>query len=240
MIYLLLGASGTGKTTLGQYLKEWGIPELISHTTRPMRQGESEGNPYYFVSEEEFRTMTMVETTYYNQHWYGTSTVEVHRVLCGNDNKSAYSIVDAHGVEQFIRVFGDAVKVIYIWVEPAEAMKRMGNRGDKEDDIIRRIKQAKDQNEFENLVYADYCIVNRNLKDSLRQLKAIVQEDLGTKYLDRILNRFHQQEWKGIHKYGQVLEQNHGDIFYRLEHLAEELTDGLMYIEWIKDYLKEV
>lgn len=238
MIYLLLGASGTGKTSLGQYLKEWGIPELISTTTRQQRHGESEGEPYYFVTEEEFRDTPMIEVTYYNHNWYGTSRAEVERVL--GESNTAFSIVDAKGVDQFINAFGEQVKVIYVWVEPAESMKRMGNRGDSEDDIIRRIKQAKDQNEFENLVYSDYCIVNRNLQDSTRQLKAIVQQDLDTRYLDRILNRFHQQEWKGIHKYGQVLEQNHGDPFYRLEHLAEELTDGLMYIEWIKDYLKEV
>lgn len=237
MIYLLLGASGTGKTTLGNYLKQWGIPELISTTTRQPRQGESEGNPYYFVTDEEFRRTHMIETTYYNQNWYGTSRAEVERVL--GESNTAYSIVDVKGVDQFMNAFGEQVKVIYVWLEPAEAMRRMGNRGDKEDDIIRRIKQAKDQNEFENLVYSDYCIVNRNLQDSTRQLKAIVQQDLDTRYLDRILNRFHQQKWKGIHKYGQVLEQNHGGILYRLEHLAEELTDGLMYVEWIKDFMKE-
>jgi len=237
MIYLLLGASGTGKTTLGNYLKQWGIPELISHTTRPMRQGESEGNPYYFVTDEEFRNTEMIETTYYNHNWYGTSRAEVERVL--GESNTAFSIVDAKGVDQFINAFYDQVKVIYIWVEPAEAMRRMGNRGDNEDDIIRRIKQARNDNEFENHCFADYCIVNRNLDDSLKQLRAIVQEDLDTKYLDRILNRFHQQKWKGIHKYGQVLEQNHGGILYRLEHLAEELTDGLYYIEWIKDKVKE-
>jgi hypothetical protein len=36
-------------------------------------------------------------------------------------------------------------------------------------------------------------------------------------------------------KYGISLEQNHGPFAYRLEHLAEELTDGLQYIEWIKE-----
>jgi len=55
------------------------------------------------------------------------------------------------------------------------------------------------------------------------------------RYKDRIDTRFNQQESKGIAKYSQALEQNHGRFDYRLEHLAEELTDGLMYVEWLKE-----
>lgn len=55
------------------------------------------------------------------------------------------------------------------------------------------------------------------------------------RYKDRIDARFEAQERKGIEKYGQVLEDNHGNLDYRLEHLAQELTDALMYVEWIKE-----
>lgn len=55
------------------------------------------------------------------------------------------------------------------------------------------------------------------------------------RFKDRIDARFSAQERKGIEKYGQPLEQNHGNYDYRLEHLAEELTDGLMYCEWLKE-----
>ena len=55
------------------------------------------------------------------------------------------------------------------------------------------------------------------------------------RYLDIIIDRFKAQEAKGVRKYGVLLEDNHGDIDYRLEHLSQELTDGLMYIEWYKD-----
>lgn len=55
------------------------------------------------------------------------------------------------------------------------------------------------------------------------------------RFKDRIDARFAAQERKGIEKYGQPLEQNHGNYDYRLEHLAEELTDGLHYLEWLKE-----
>jgi hypothetical protein len=55
------------------------------------------------------------------------------------------------------------------------------------------------------------------------------------RYKDRIDARFEAQEQKGIEKYGQRLEDNHGPHDYRLEHLAQELTDALIYVEWIKE-----
>lgn len=58
------------------------------------------------------------------------------------------------------------------------------------------------------------------------------------RYLDNITARFNRQEQKGVIKYGTLLEDNHGNYNYRLEHLAEELTDGLMYCEWLRESCK--
>ena len=55
------------------------------------------------------------------------------------------------------------------------------------------------------------------------------------RFKERVDARFEAQERKGIEKYGQPLEDNHGSFDYRLEHLAQELTDGLMYVEWLKE-----
>lgn len=54
-------------------------------------------------------------------------------------------------------------------------------------------------------------------------------------YWDRICALSAKQRAKGIETYGQGLESNPDDILKRIEHLEEELIDGLMYCEWIKD-----
>ncbi len=59
-------------------------------------------------------------------------------------------------------------------------------------------------------------------------------------YLDNIIHRLEQQIAKGKEKYGQTLEQNKASNLERLEHLAQELTDGLAYIEWIKEGLPKI
>ena len=60
-----------------------------------------------------------------------------------------------------------------------------------------------------------------------------------SRYLDRILARFERQKTKGKAKYGQPLEDNPRGVIEALEYLAEELTDGLMYVEEAIEKLKK-
>ena len=54
-IVVLCGKSSSGKDTLASYFKTQGYKFIISHTTRPMRENESEENPYYFISDKDFK-----------------------------------------------------------------------------------------------------------------------------------------------------------------------------------------
>lgn len=172
MIYLLLGPSGSGKSTLGSCLRDMGMPELISHSTRLMREGESECNPYHFVTREQFEQIPMIEYTEYAGNLYGTSKAEVERVL--SRGSSAFVIVDRHGVEAFKEIYGDLVKVIYVYIEPMSLWERMKTRGDDDKLIRSRILHAIATGELNNLNIADYCILNKDLDASIRQLKAII------------------------------------------------------------------
>ena len=59
-------------------------------------------------------------------------------------------------------------------------------------------------------------------------------------YWERINAIAERQRAKGINKYGVGLESNPAAIMERINHLQEELIDGLMYCEWIKDHLSEL
>ena len=59
-------------------------------------------------------------------------------------------------------------------------------------------------------------------------------------YWERICKLSDKQRAKGMETYGQGLEMNPADMLKRIEHLQEELIDGLMYCEWIKDKLMEL
>lgn len=59
------------------------------------------------------------------------------------------------------------------------------------------------------------------------------------KYWDRITAIYNRQLEKGLKKYGLPLEDNPASIDTRIRYIEEELVDALMYIEWIKDNVRE-
>lgn len=58
MIITLLGASGSGKSTVEKELSSHcGFKKIISYTTREPRPGEINGKDYFFISNDEFDEM---------------------------------------------------------------------------------------------------------------------------------------------------------------------------------------
>lgn len=58
-------------------------------------------------------------------------------------------------------------------------------------------------------------------------------------YWERICEISEKQRAKGMSKYGMGLENNSESILTRIRYIEEELIDGLMYLEWLKDALAE-
>lgn len=56
-IIYIMGKSSTGKDTIFKHLlsdKDLQLKTIVSYTTRPIREGEKEGNEYHFVGENDF------------------------------------------------------------------------------------------------------------------------------------------------------------------------------------------
>lgn len=69
-LVIIVGKTGTGKTTLANHLAEnFGYTKVVTCTTRKPREGEEDGVDYYFLSDEEFadadRSNRFFETTSY-------------------------------------------------------------------------------------------------------------------------------------------------------------------------------
>jgi len=176
-IFVLMGPSGCGKTTLGLEFRKWGIPELISHTTRKPRVGEVEGETYKFISKEEFDKLEKVEETCYAGNYYCLSTVEVNSKL--SNNKSVHCITDRHGMSMVKEMYGNKiVKVLFIGSAVEELAKRMRARGDSEENVQKRLANLIENKELDNGKYADYIVNNNDpvIEFAIRQIKEILKE----------------------------------------------------------------
>ena len=79
-VIAICGKAGSGKDTIKKLLFETysnsNLHKIIPTTTRPMREGESQGNPYMFTTKEQYTFWLLgghlVEATSFRDWFYGT------------------------------------------------------------------------------------------------------------------------------------------------------------------------
>ena len=139
-IIAIMGEAGTGKDSLMQEILKLKpmFHEIISCTTRPMRQGEAEGVNYYYYTPEQFGDRVlhdeMLECTVFNDWFYGTSYDSV-RSDCIN-----IGVFNPTGVENLLARPDVDVKVIRVVAEDKTRLLRQLNREKWPDvrEIVRR------------------------------------------------------------------------------------------------------
>ncbi len=118
-IVLVFGPSGSGKGTLVRMLREE-RPELIyaaSYSTRAMRPGETQGEPYFFKTREEFQEHVdkgdMLEWAEYSGNQYGTARAPLMEPVAAG--KVALKEMEIQGIEIVLsHLPREIVKLVYI------------------------------------------------------------------------------------------------------------------------------
>lgn len=172
-LYAIIGPPASGKSSIVKKLKDYGLPILISHTTRPMRKDEKDGIDYYFVDRTAFAKMNFVEKASYSNHFYGLTKEEVLSKV----NKHPISIVDIdlNGLEQLKKLLGDRLKSIYSLVDKDTIICRYLDQGENVDAINHRIEYAENKGEFNNWQIADHVVKNTGTIDTtVRQILSIM------------------------------------------------------------------
>lgn len=141
MILVLVGESASGKTTVSKILEEeMGYHRIISHTTRPMRVGEKDGDDYYFVRQDEFNRMLrndeFAESAAHGSWSYGTSKAELEKY--SGDDENCVAILNPVGLREFKKNGIENMFSVYINVDMRERIIKMLQRQDDIQETFRR------------------------------------------------------------------------------------------------------
>ena len=132
-IYLILGESGSGKTTIQTLLcKQHDLKAVSSYTTRPPR-GEDEIG-HIFVTDDEFDKLeNIVAYTEYNNNRYCATYEQI-------EDNDLY-VIDIDGIDFFKKVYrgNKDIKIIYILSPIHTRAERMEIRNEKFSKIMERV-----------------------------------------------------------------------------------------------------
>ncbi|MHC8732597.1 guanylate kinase [Arenicellales bacterium IMCC56312] len=176
-VFILSAPSGGGKSSLARALAENcdHVMTSVSHTTRNIRPGETDGVDYNFVDVDTFERMIaggeFVEYANVFGQYYGTSRDAIVGNLAAG--KSVVLDIDWQGARQVRDAFKDAVS-IYILPPSLEVLaERLSARG-REDDKQLQERLSKASSEMSHFNEYDYLMINTNFEDALLELENLV------------------------------------------------------------------
>ncbi len=179
-LFVVSAPSGAGKTTLCREARLV-IPDLaysVSATTRAPRPGEVNGVDFRFISEREFRSMLerneLAEWATVHGNLYGTPSKPLEAALA--TGKDVLLDIDTQGAAQLRQRYREAVLIFIVAPSMAELEQRLRERGaDAERDIARRLARAREEIKLWRTY--DYLIINRDVKEAMDQLLAVMQAE---------------------------------------------------------------
>jgi guanylate kinase len=182
-LVIVSAPSGAGKTTIVKHLlkSDLNLAFSVSATTRPPRDGETDGEDYYFLTVEEFRKRIRNDEfieweEVYKDHLYGTLKSEIERIW--KMGRVVIFDVDAKGGISLKKKFGTRSAALFIMPPSVEELStRLVIRGkDNPEKIKMRVEKAETEMKLANQF--DFVIVNGELDKALSETMAIVSSFL--------------------------------------------------------------
>jgi len=178
LVYIVSAPSGSGKSTLvNELLKKVDDLEFsISYTTRAPRGSETNGRQYYFISRAEFKKMieedAFLEYAEVFGNYYGTARRFLHDAE--QNGRDLLLDIDVQGAKQIQDKLADASSIFILPPDRKTLEVRLRKRSEDADEVIqRRLDTA--TREIENYERYNYILVNDQLEDSIKLLRAIVR-----------------------------------------------------------------
>ncbi len=179
LLFVLSAPSGTGKDTIINAAKAQGMDFYVvpSVTTRAPRPGESEGNPYHFVSMETFEQLVgrdeLLEYANVHGNWYGQPRQPIRDNL--RAGRDVLLKIDVKGAATIRNKVPQAIFIFLVPESPEDLVRRLARRNtETPEQLQRRLEDARV--ELAEQHWYDYVIVNRegHVQEAVEKLRAIM------------------------------------------------------------------
>ena len=178
-LVVIAGPSAVGKGTLASHIvaNHEHFVLSVSATTRSPRQGEIDGQSYFFLSVEEFDRRVasdqMLEwAKVHGEHSYGTPKAAVEAAL--SEGKNVILEIDVQGAFQVRKSFPEAILVFVMPPSFEDLKTRLDKRGtESEQEKLTRLETARTElalaGEF------DHTVVNDEVARCAQEVVELVQ-----------------------------------------------------------------
>ena len=177
LLVIFCGPSGVGKGTILNIAKERNpkIKYSVSATTRSPRQGEKDGESYFFKTVDEFEEMIkneeLIEWVEYCGNYYGTPKKYVEEAI--SDGFDMVLEIEVEGAGNIKKMYPEAVTVFVLPPSFDKLKERLVGRGTEKIEVIeKRLKRA--QQEIMHTENYEYIIINDDIEKAVESFNSIL------------------------------------------------------------------
>lgn len=182
LLIIISGPSGSGKGTVVSRLCPKGsvgdCAVSISVTTRAPREGEVDGENYFFRTEAEFFQLLkqgeLLESATFCGHYYGTPRSYVNS--CLKSGKNVVLEIDVNGALQ-VRSENPESILIFLMPPTMEELKRrlIGRSSETAESLEDRLRRASE--EVKLIDKYDYLVINDTIEYAVDDIKTIIRAE---------------------------------------------------------------
>lgn len=177
-VFIISAPSGSGKSTLVSRLlaREPGLMFSVSYTTRAPRGHEVEGESYHFISRAEFEKRIALGEFLEHAEVFGNYYGTARRFLreAEQNGRDLLLDIDVQGAAQIQQKLPDATSIFILPPNRKTLEERLRKRSEDSEEVIARRLDAATR-EIENYHRYNYILINDQLEDSIRLLRAVVR-----------------------------------------------------------------